>query len=223
MITSDSLAAMAPALAKAQSVMEGARKASNNPAFNSKYANLEAVVDAVKEPLTTNGISYVQFPCTNDKDEVGVETMLLHSSGEWIRSEPYFVPVKKADAQGFGSAITYCRRYSLLAACGIAPEDDDGNAAAKARPLKAPIPSNVEGIAYLANAEPDEQQWVREQAMTIMGKHKDKAPAVELLAWIEAQHYQPEQKLAIWSLLPSDVRTPLQKAARPAPALAEQA
>jgi hypothetical protein len=221
MITSDSLAAMAPALAKAQSVMEGARKASNNPAFNSKYANLEAVVDAVKEPLTANGISYVQFPCTNDRDEVGVETMLLHSSGEWIRSEPYFVPVKKADAQGFGSAITYCRRYSLLAACGIAPEDDDGNAAAKATPTR---PNTATQVAHDAmNAlPPEDQAWLREQAMEIMGRHQKKQ---ELADWIDAQHYDNEQKLALWSLLPSDARTAIKKqqAARQMPALSTQA
>lgn len=145
MQTSNSIKEIAAALAKAQSAMDGAKKSSTNPHFKSRYADLESVVDAIKPALTANGIAYVQFPVTNDRQEVGVETMLCHASGEWIRSEPFFVPVTKADAQGFGSALTYCRRYSLAAACGVAPEDDDGNAAAKAAPAAIPAdPREVE-------------------------------------------------------------------------------
>lgn len=131
---SNTVGALAAALAKAQGAMANALKDSTNSHFKSRYADLASIVMAIKEPLSKHGIAYTQFPCTNDKDEVGVETILTHESGEWIAGDPFYVPVSKADAQGFGSALTYCRRYSLAAACGVAPDDDDGNAAASANP-----------------------------------------------------------------------------------------
>jgi hypothetical protein len=130
---SDSIKELATALAKAQGELEGAIKDSTNPHFKSRYADLASVVAALKATFPGHGLAYVQTVVT-DAAAVGVETMLLHASGEWIRGEPFFVPVNKADAQGFGSALTYCRRYSLAAMCGVAPEDDDGNAATKAAP-----------------------------------------------------------------------------------------
>lgn len=134
---SESIKEIAAALAKAQGAMGGASKDASNPHFKSKYASLASVVDAVKAALSENGIAYYQTPMTSEKDECGVETMLMHSSGEWILADPFYVPVSKADAQGFGSALTYCRRYSLAAVCGVAPEDDDGNAATSAAPARS--------------------------------------------------------------------------------------
>ena len=136
MRTSDSIKELATALSKAQGAMAGAKKESDNPAFGSKYADLASIVDAIKKPLADNGLSYVQAPCTNDKDEVGCETRLMHSSGEWIHAESYFMPVAKANAHGFGSILTYSRRYALAAVCGIAPEDDDANAGVAAKPAR---------------------------------------------------------------------------------------
>jgi hypothetical protein len=124
---SDQINEIAAALAKAQGQIEGASKGKVNPAFRSKYADLASVWDAAREPLSSNGLSVVQIP---NKTPEGVElvTMLLHSSGQWISSRYPIKPVKD-DPQGMGSAITYGRRYSLMALVGIAPEDDDGNAA----------------------------------------------------------------------------------------------
>lgn len=141
---SESIKDIGAALAKAQGAMGGASKDGQNPHFKSKYASLASVVEAIKKPLADNGIAYYQTPVTNDKDECGIETLLVHASGEWILADPFFLPVSKDDAQGFGSALTYCRRYSLAAVCGVAPEDDDGNAASDAAPAKAtfqPMPS----------------------------------------------------------------------------------
>ena len=131
---SESIAALAAALAKAQGQMKGAVKDSANPFFKSKYADLASVVDAIKVPFSTYGLSYIQTIEPSDKDEVRVETTLLHSSGEWISCGFLALPVSKADAAGYGSALTYCRRYSLSAAVGVAPEDDDGQAASAAKP-----------------------------------------------------------------------------------------
>ena len=125
---SDSIAAIAAALAKAQGVIEGAVKDKTNPAFRSRYADLGAVWEAIRLPLSGNGLSVLQQISTDD-NRVACTTLILHSSGEWIEFAPFVVPVSKQDAQGFGSAATYCRRYSLMAAVGIAPVDDDGEGA----------------------------------------------------------------------------------------------
>lgn len=133
---SENISELAAALAKAQGIMRGALKDSDNPFFKSKYADLSSVVEAIREPFSSNGLSYIQTVEPSDKNEARVGTIILHSSGQWIDCGMVVVPVSKADAQGFGSAITYARRYSLSAAVGVAPEDDDGNAAAKAAPKK---------------------------------------------------------------------------------------
>lgn len=135
---SESISSLAAALAKAQAEIEGAVKGATNPHFRSKYADLGAVWEACRGPLTKNGLSVVQFPGM-DGQRVTVETILMHSSGEWL-SGVLPLPVTKMDAQGCGSAITYARRYSLMAVAGIAPEDDDGNEASK-KPAKAITPA----------------------------------------------------------------------------------
>ena len=132
---SESIAALAAALATAQGSMKGAVKDSANPFFKSKYADLASVVEAIRAAFSTNGLSYIQTVEPSDKDEVRIETTLLHASGEWISCGILALPVNKVDCQGFGSALTYARRYSLSAAVGIAAEaDDDGNAATAAKP-----------------------------------------------------------------------------------------
>lgn len=131
---SESIKNIAVAMNKAQSEMSGAHKGSNNPFFKSKYADLSAVVQAVKEPFANNGLSYVQFPI-EENGRIGVETILMHSSGEWL-SNSFTVQLSKQDAQGAGSAITYCRRYGLQAVAGIPSDDDDGNAASSKGPSK---------------------------------------------------------------------------------------
>jgi len=131
---SESIAGLAAALAAAQGVMKGALKDSANPFFKSRYADLASVVEAIRAAFSANGLSYIQTVEPSDKDEVRVETTLLHASGEWISCGILSLPVSKIDAQGYGSALTYARRYSLSAAVGVAPEDDDGNAASAAKP-----------------------------------------------------------------------------------------
>lgn len=126
---SESIKNIAIAMCKAQGEMGGALKAEENPFFKKKYADLGAVVQAVKEPFASNGLSYVQFPIES-AGRIGIETILMHESGEWL-SNSFTVQLSKQDAQGAGSAITYCRRYSLQAIAGIPSEDDDGNAASK--------------------------------------------------------------------------------------------
>ncbi len=124
---------LAAAFVKAQKAFAPALKTSINPAFKSKYADLAACVEAVIDALNANGLALVQKP-SQTEGAVSVETMLLHESGESMSFGSFSIPVTKHDAHGTMSALTYCRRGSLMAAMGIAPEDDDGNLATKAAP-----------------------------------------------------------------------------------------
>lgn len=133
-----SVGKLADALAKAQGAMDAAKKDAANPHFGSKYANLAAVWEAIRVPLAANGLAVVQLS-TSDAAGVTVTTQLLHSSGEWIRDR-LFLPVVQKTPQGYGSALTYARRYSLAAMVGVAAEeDDDGNAASGKQVPKAPM------------------------------------------------------------------------------------
>jgi hypothetical protein len=128
---------IAAAFVKAQRGFAPALKEKNNPAFKgSKYADLGACIDAVIESLHANGIALIQRTLPDDSG-VTVTTVFLHESGEQFDGGALHVPAAKNDPQGYGSALTYARRYSLMAACGIAPEDDDGNAATKAKAAEA--------------------------------------------------------------------------------------
>lgn len=150
---SESITKVAAAMAKAQKEVGKAHKDKENPAFTrgtnrSMYANLESVWDACVSALSQNELSIIQMPCDSGEGRAGIETMLLHSSGEYIASK-FSTRITKDDAQGLGSAITYLRRYSLAAMVGVvATEDDDGNAAsappaaksAPQRPTSRPAP-----------------------------------------------------------------------------------
>ena len=126
---SESIAELAKALCKAQSEMGGAVKDAKNPFFKSSYADLTSVIKAIKEPFNNNGLSYIQFPVTSSGGNgVGVKTVLMHTSGQYIESE-FYLPLVKADPQAGGSAITYARRYALQALAGIPTADDDAEAA----------------------------------------------------------------------------------------------
>lgn len=147
MQSSETIKDLAAALAKAQASMGGARKDRNNPAFKSKYADLSSVAEAIDAAIEPHGLSYIQ--ASHDRENAAaIETIILHASGQWLSCGVVSVPVTKHDAHGFGSALTYARRYSLSAAFGVVPEDDDGNAAAQAAPRRqeAARPSKVESI-----------------------------------------------------------------------------
>ena len=122
---------IASAFVRAKRKFGPALKDKTNPAFRSKYADLGACIDAVEDALLAEGIALYQ-ETFHDEAGVTLETVMLHESGESLRCGKLHVPASKRDPQGFGSALTYARRYSLMAACGIAAEDDDGNAAVKA-------------------------------------------------------------------------------------------
>jgi hypothetical protein len=121
------------ALVQCQGELGAALKDATNPHFKSKYADLASVVGAIKPVASKHGLGYVQ--CFHPSEGgVTVETIIVHTSGEHFSTGPLFVPATKQDAQGYGSAITYARRYSLQTAFGVPADDDDGNAAAASAP-----------------------------------------------------------------------------------------
>lgn len=119
---------IAAALVLAQTKFQPALKNSQNPHFRSKYADLGACIEAVIDALHDNGIALIQHTAESDKGII-ISTTFLHRSGEIYEAGSLFVPAAQQTPQAYGSALTYARRYSLMTACGIAPEDDDGNAA----------------------------------------------------------------------------------------------
>ena len=127
MKSSDAINELANALCNAQSQMGGAVKDSANPFFKSSYADLTSVIKAIKQPFADNGLSYTQFPVSNENG-VGVSTRLMHISGQWLEME-YTLPTVKKDPQASGSAITYARRYALQSIAGIPTADDDAESA----------------------------------------------------------------------------------------------
>ena len=183
---SESIAALAKALVAAQAEMGGAVKDSANPFFKSKYADLTSVVRAIKEPFANHGLAYTQFPiCAENR--AGVVTRLLHESGEWLEEE-FTMPLVKNDPQGFGSALTYCRRYALQALAGIPAADDDAESAM--------LRGHVEPVQALP--EKPLEQWVDELTDSILAIKEglasgDLAHAAQ--CWFELSD---DEKKALW-------------------------
>jgi hypothetical protein len=213
------------ALVKAQQAFGPALKTSTNPHFRSKYADLAACVEAVIDALNANGIAMTQrtHGCN---DGVIVETIFIHESGEQISSGPFHVPAAKQDAQGYGSALTYARRYSLMAACGIAPEDDDGNSAADAAKRKivangSPGPrkigasgADVNRMAFEA-LDPDTQNSVRRVCLDAVAlvQEGNLRDAISLIRAQQDEHDDAaEISKAQWSLLDSATRRKIKEA-----------
>ena len=122
---SESITDLAAALCLAQAEMGGATKNSTNPHFKSSFADLESVIKIIKPAFFKHGLSFIQLPITSEGGKgIGVCTMLMHSSGQWIEGE-YLLPLEKVTPQGAGAAITYARRYGLVSLCGIPQVDLD--------------------------------------------------------------------------------------------------
>lgn len=140
---SDSIASIAKALAAFQQDVTQPKKSAKNPHFKSSYVPLDNVVDSIAETAPKHGLSYLQTTVT-DNDKAGVQTLLMHESGEWIEFEPLLLPIgQKATPQAVGSAITYARRYMLSSIFGLASETDDDANGASDNAAKNPTPKAV--------------------------------------------------------------------------------
>lgn len=164
---SSSVGKIMEAIAAAQGEIENAGKDAKNPHFGSKYATLAAIYDACRASLSKNGVAVVQAPY-NAGTDIGVATMLGHKSGEWLKSTLCVKPMK-FDAQGAGSVITYLRRYSLAAMVGVAPEDDDGEAAV-GRPDSKPQRTAAPARATNGNGGDERATKARSYAQEAMAK-----------------------------------------------------
>jgi len=175
---SESIGNLGKALAKAQTQLTNVKVDSQNPHFKSRYASLTAVNETVLPILSANGIAVLQGVSSPDVKCVGVSTTFIHGeSGEWW-TEELFLPPTKVDPQGFGSAITYGRRYLLMAMAGVATDDDDANEASKPQPQRQPQPQAVEQKKAVMPAANKEETYPSEwktpadaQAWAISNKH----------------------------------------------------
>lgn len=172
---------LAAALVKAKKSFRPALKDKTNPHFRSQYADLGNCIDAVDDALLANGIFMYQETFENETG-VSVETVLMHESGDVLRCGKLYLPASKLDAQGYGSALSYARRYSLMAACGIAPEDDDGNAASKkSEPVEKTLAQSVlsdllASISETASLEDLKNAYTK--AITVAGSDKGAVSAI---------------------------------------------
>lgn len=131
---SETITELSKAFAKTQKEMKQPLKDANNPFFKSKYVPLENVVEAITESASKNGLSFTQYPSSDEMGNVTVGTLVMHESGEWIEYDPIKMKPVKNDPQSIGSAITYAKRYALSAIFGItSDQDDDGNEATQAK------------------------------------------------------------------------------------------
>lgn len=142
---------LAGAMAKAFSQIDGAVKDSQNPHFKNRYADLSAVIDAIKPALSANGLFFTQLTHESERG-VTVETVVIHESGESMSMGRLYVPASKSDAQGFGSSLTYARRYSLSTAFGLRTFDDDAEASRVATDREARTGASAELLAELRTA-----------------------------------------------------------------------
>lgn len=160
---SEQIGELAKALATAQGKMTFAAKDSTadmgQKGGRRKYADLASVIDAIRAPLSENGLAFVQAVMPDDKS-MRIRTTLMHNSGQWIAGEISLPPDRMGGVQGMGSALTYARRYALAAMVGIAQDDDDGEAA----------------MAASRKAEKQRIQQVRKQAV----ENNPDAPSPEM-------------------------------------------
>ena len=192
---------IASALVRAQRGFAPALKTSTNPHFRSKYVDLAGCIEAVVDALNAAGIALIQRT-SEDNTGVTVETVFVHESGEMLECGKLHVPASKQDPQGYGSALTYARRYSLMAAAGIAPEDDDGNAASRTPTPKVSAtktdlvpPSRMAVVADVAAAIDE-----RMSANDVIGAFEEYSGITDV-----------EEKTALWGMLDSKTRSSIKK------------
>ena len=189
---------IASALVKAQRGFAPALKTSTNPHFRSKYVDLAGCVEAVVDSLNAAGIALIQRT-SEDSTGVTVETVFVHESGEMLNCGKLHVPAAKQDPQGYGSALTYARRYSLMAACGIAPEDDDGNAASRVKVSATKtdlVPTNRLSMLADVAAAIGERMGVND----LIGAFEEYQGITDI-----------EEKTALWAMLDSKTRSSIKK------------
>ena len=207
METSEQINELATALSKAQAKIIGALKDAANPFFKSKYADLSSVWDAVREPLTANGLAVIQTTSApQDGSAVIVTTMLAHSSGQWVRDSLTLTPAKR-DPQGIGSAITYGRRYALAAITGCPQIDDDGEASVGRR--TAAVVTEMTGAAPV-EIDLDKRDKYYSRVMAILKNDEDlteEGIAAAILKADEILQKDQDMMNAVFAVMPAKARS----------------
>jgi len=204
MKTSESIGKIATALLQAQKAITFAAKDASNPFFKSKYADLPTVIDAVKPALNDAGIVFIQSATPSEAGTLSLTTRLIHESGEWIE-DIATAPLQKNDPQGYGSAITYLRRYSLAAFTGLYQDDDDGQAASQ--PVKKVI-APLTGVWESMDAE--SQKFLQGIALDVIDLFDESG--IELaVKRLNAQSLDNDEKAALWTRFDSKLRSAIKK------------
>lgn len=175
---SDSITELAKALCAFQADVKNPANTAVNPFFKSKYAPLPDILNAMRPLLSKHGLSILQSP-RGDENGVGVTTLLMHTSGEWVECCPLMMKADKNTAQGAGSAITYARRYALSAVLGISSEDDDDGNVASKNEYKDNSQHRSSANEQIAEAA---QESIPEDALICHGCHADITKGVKTLS-----------------------------------------
>lgn len=195
---SESIIDLASALCLAQAEMGGAIKDSNNPFFKSSYADLTSVIKVIKEPFARHGLSFVQLPVTSEGGRgVGVVTMLMHNSGQWLQSE-YLLPMDKVTPQGAGSCISYARRYALQSLAGIPAVDDDSEMAMY---RNEPVALASVKLEVIEPAKRVSKKLVQDVVALVVSSQASNEPSELIEALGELEEHE---KQVIWKQLTGD-------------------
>lgn len=204
---SDSIKELATALAKAQAELKNPPFDSKNPHFRSNYASLASVRDTIMPVFARHGLSIIQNVRSSDKG-VACTNLVLHQSGEWIETDPFEVPADKQNAHGYGSACTYARRFSLMALAAVVGDiDDDGNEAVSglAKPIRI-TPNDGAG----EDLTQDQRNRIADCATAITAAYVADNEALMFELYSEVS--DNSEKLFLWSLLNSKVRSAIKRA-----------
>lgn len=193
------------AFVRAQKAFAPALKTNTNPHFKSKYVGLDGCIESVIDALNDNSIALMQRSHECDTG-VAIETLFIHESGEMLSGGVMRLPASKNDAQGYGSALTYARRYSLMAACGIAPEDDDGNAASKTKTPTTIISASPK--TETLGLTDSELSYVTDMAQGLSDMVKD-GDAEGALHMVVCASLEEPQRIALNNMLDSKTRSAL--------------
>lgn len=182
MRTSDSIKSIAPALVQAQKAITFASKDGINPHFKNKYASLSSVIDAIKPALNDAGIVFVQTASPSEDNKLHLTTRLIHTSGEWIE-DVATCPLSKQDAQGFGSCMSYLRRYSLASITGLYQDDDDAQSASM--PAKASVDQSKLANYILGLESANSMNELQTTYLKALAEFKDHPQAVNELVKVK--------------------------------------
>ncbi len=177
---SESIVEISKAMAKFQAEVKQPFKDANNPFFKSKYVPLESVVESITSIAPNHGISFVQWASNDDTGRVGVSTMIMHTSGEYIEFDPVYMNADKNTAQGAGALISYLKRYSLSAVFGItSDQDDDGNHAS----------GNTNKPKQQPKARPEQIKDLQDKIKQAVEIGGDDATEQKVMQWLKISEY----------------------------------